>query len=145
MVALSPRGSHSFLSQDVADAALGDGHLELSFEEIGQFLLGEGQVLSLLLPQPGSPLKSHLVRVSVAVINERLPDGVLSLPKGRASLAIATAELGKVVSTEGKAQFLAKGLKVLSLVETLEKLFLGQSSLDLTGGIALHGIPPELR
>jgi hypothetical protein len=135
VVALSPRASHSFLSQDVADAALGDGDLELVFKEISQFLLSDGWVLSFLLPQPGPTLRSYLVWVSVAVINKRLP--------GRASLPIATAELGKVVSTEGKARFLAKGLKVLPLVETLEELFLGQSSLDLTDGIALHGIPPE--
>jgi hypothetical protein len=114
---------------------LGDGDLELVFEEIGQFLLGEGQVLSFLLPQPGPTLRSHLVRVTVAVVNERLP--------GRASLMVATAELRKVVSTEGKAQFLAKSLKVLPLVETLEELFLSQSSLDLPGGVALHGVPPE--
>jgi hypothetical protein len=69
------------------------------------------------------------------VVNECLP--------GRAPLTVATAELGKVVSTEGKTQFLAEGLKVLSLLETLEELLLGQSSFDLTGGVAFHRVPPE--
>jgi hypothetical protein len=134
-VALSPGDGHPLLSQYVADAALGDGLLELVSEEDSQLLLGEGRVLSFLLPQPGPTLRSHLVRVTVAVVNERLP--------GRASLAVATAELGKVVSTERKAQFLAESLKVLSPGEALEELLLGLSSFDLTGGVALHGIPPE--
>jgi hypothetical protein len=47
---LPSRDGHSLLSQYVADAALGDGLLELGFEEGSQFLLGEGQVLSFLLP-----------------------------------------------------------------------------------------------
>jgi len=131
---LSSRDGHSLLSQYVADAALGDGLLELGFEEGSQFLLGEGQVLSFLLPQPGPTLRSHLVGVTVAMVNERLP--------GRPSLAVATAKLGKVVSTEGKVQFLAEVLKVLSPVEALKKLLLGQSSLDLTGCVVLHGVPP---
>jgi len=143
VVALSPRNSHSFLSQDVADTALGDRHLELGFEEIGQFLLREGQVLPLLLPQPSSTLRSHLVSMPASVINERLPGSVLSLPKGRASLVVATAEIRKRPPAEGKAQFLAEGLKVLSLVEAQEELLLPQSSFDLTGGVSLHGIPPE--
>jgi hypothetical protein len=49
-VTLPSRDGHSLLSQYVADAALGDGLLELGFEEGSQFLLGEGQVLSFLLP-----------------------------------------------------------------------------------------------
>jgi len=132
---LSSGDGHPLLSQYVADAALGDGDLELVFEEIDQFLLGEGRVLSFLLPQPDPTLMSHLVRVTVPVVNEYLPGG--------ASLAIATAKLGKVVSTERKAQLLAEGLKVPSLVEALEELLLGQNSFDLTGGVALHGVPPE--
>jgi len=114
---LSSRGSHSFLSQYVADAALGDGDLELGFEEIDRVMLSQGRALSLLLPQPGATLRSHFVRVTVAMVNERLPGGVLSLPKGRASLAVARAEVRKRPAAEQKAQFLAKGLKVLSLVE----------------------------
>ena len=114
---LSSSGGHSFLSQYVADPALGDGDLELVFEAIGKFLLGESRVLSLLLPQPGPTLRSHFVRVTVAMVNERLPGGVLCLPKGRASLAVATAEVRKRPPAEEEAQFLAKGLEVLSLVE----------------------------
>jgi hypothetical protein len=113
---------------------LGDGHLELDFEEIGQFLLGEGRVLSFLLPQPGPTLRNDLVRVAMAMVNERLP--------GRTSLTIATAQLRKVVPAEGKVQFLTEVLKVLSLVKALEKLLLGQSPLDLTGSVAFHGVSP---
>jgi hypothetical protein len=69
------------------------------------------------------------------VVNERLP--------GRTSLAVATAKLGKIVSAERKAQFLAEVLKVLSPIKALEKLLLDQSSFDLTGGVALHEVPPE--
>ena len=114
---MSSRGSHSFLSQYVADVALGDGDLELGFEEIDQVMLSQGRALSLLLPQPGPTLRSHFVRVTVAMVNERLPGGVLCLPKGRASLAVATAEVRKRPPAEEEAQFLAKGLEVLSLVE----------------------------
>jgi hypothetical protein len=94
VVALSPGNSHSFLSQDVAYAALGDGFLELAFKEIGQFLLREGRVLSFLLPQPDPTLRSHLVRVAVAMVNECFP--------ARPSLAIATAEVRERSSAEGE-------------------------------------------
>jgi hypothetical protein len=114
--------------------ALRDGHLELDGEEPGQFLLSESRVPSFLLSQPGPTLRRGLVRMTVAVVNEGLP--------ARASLAVAAAELRQVVPAEGKAQFLAEGVKVLPLVEAQEKLLLGQSSFDLTGGVALHGIPP---
>jgi len=134
VVALSPRSSHSLLSQYVADTALGDGFLELVFKEGSQFLLSEGRVLSFLLPQPAPPLKSHLERVTMPVVNERFPGG--------ASLAMATPEVRKRPPAKGKAQLLTEVLEVLSLVEALENLLLGQSSLDLTGGVALHGIPP---
>jgi len=110
--------------------------LELGFEEGSQFLLGEGQVLSFLLPQPGPTLRSHLVRVTVAMVNERFP--------GRTSPSVATAKVRKRPPTEGKTQFLAEVLEILSLVEALEKLFLGQCSSDLPGGVALHEIPPWL-
>jgi hypothetical protein len=68
--------------------------MELSFEEMSQFLLGEGRVLALALPQPGPTFRRHLVRVTMAMINERLP--------GRTSLAIAMAELGQIVPAEGQ-------------------------------------------
>ncbi len=109
--------------------------MEFVFEESGQFLLGEGQALSFLLPQPGPTVGSHLVRVTMAMINECLP--------GRAALTIATTELRKVVLAEGKTQFLAESLKVLPPVEALEELLLGQSSFDLTGSVVFHGISPE--
>jgi hypothetical protein len=134
MVVLPPRDSHPFRSQHVADLALGDGLLKLGLVESGQFLLGEGQVLSLPLPQPGPPLRGGLVEVTVAMVNERLP--------GRASLTITAAELGEVVPAEEKAQFLAEGCEVLSLVETLQELLLGQSSFDLTDGVVFHWLPP---
>jgi len=134
-VVLSSRDGHSLLSQYVADAALGDGLLELGFEEGSQFPLSEGQVLSFLLLQPGPSLSGHLVRVTVAVVNERFPGGT--------SLAVATTKLGKIVSAQRKAQFLAEVLKALSSIKALEKLLLGQSSFDLTGGVALHKVPPE--
>ena len=97
---LSSRDGHSLLSQYVADAALGDGLLELGSEEGNQFLLGEGQVLSFLLPQPGLTLRRHFVSVTMPVVNECLP--------GRSPLTVATAELGKVVSTEGIGHKLSK-------------------------------------
>jgi hypothetical protein len=75
--------------------ALRDGHLELLFEELGQYLLCEGRVLSLLLPQPSSPLSRRFVRMTVAMVDECFP--------GRPSLAIATAQLGKVVPTVRKS------------------------------------------
>jgi len=137
VVALSTGNSHSFLSQYVADAALGNRDLKLDLEEIGQFLLGEGWILSFLLPQPSPTLRGCLVRVTMAVVNQGLP--------GRACLAVATPELGKVVPAERKAQFPTEGLKVFPLVKALEELFLGQSSLDLMGGVAFHRIPPGLR
>jgi len=135
VVALSPRNSHALLPQDVADTALGDGLLELVFKEGSQFLLGEGRVLSLLLPQPDLSLRCHFVRVTMPVINERFPEG--------ASLAIATAEVRKRPPAEGKAQLLAEVLELLSPVEAVEDLLLGQSSSNLTGSVALHEIPPE--
>jgi len=122
---------------------LGNGDLKLGLEEIGQFLLGEGWILSFLLPQPGPTLRGCLVRMTMAVVNQGLPGGALSLSKGRACLAVATPELGKVVPAERKAQFPTEGLKVFPLVKALEELFLGQSSLDLMGGVAFHGIPPR--
>jgi hypothetical protein len=134
MVVLSPRDRHPCHSEHVADLALGDALLELGLVESGQFLLGEGQVLSLPLPQPSPPLRSGLVEVTVAMVNERLP--------GRASLAITAAELRAVVPAEGQAQFLAEGCPVLSLVEALQKLLLGQSSFDLTDGVVFHWFPP---
>jgi hypothetical protein len=134
MRALSPRDSHPFRSEHVADLALGDGLLKLGLVESGQFLLGEGQVLSLPLPQPGPPLRSGLVEVTVTMVNDRLP--------GKASLAITAAELREVVPAEGKAQFLAEGFEALSLVEALQKLLLGQSSFDLTDGVVFHWLPP---
>jgi hypothetical protein len=91
---LSPGNSHPFLSQDVADAALGDGLLELVFKEISQFLLREGQVLPLLLPQPSSTLRSRLVCMPPSVVNECFP--------ARPSLAIATAEVRERSSAEGE-------------------------------------------
>jgi hypothetical protein len=113
---------------------LGEGFLKLLRKKSGQFLLSEGGVLSLPLAQPRLTLWSDLVGVTVPMVNEGLP--------GRASLTVATAEGGQVVSTEGQAQFLAESLKILSLVEVPEQLLLGQRSIDLTGGIALHGVPP---
>jgi hypothetical protein len=129
---LSPRDSHPLCPQYVADLALGDEYLELEFEEIGQFLLGEDRVLSFLLPQPGPTLRSHLVGVAAAMVNERLPR--------RTSLTIAMAQLRKVVPAEGEAQFLTEVLEVLPLVKALEKLLLGQSPLDLTDSVAFHGV-----
>lgn len=52
------------------------------------------------------------------------------------------AELGNVVPTEGKAQFLAQGLKVLSLVEALKKSLPSQGAIDLADSVSFHGIPP---
>jgi len=147
---LSPRDGHPFRSKYVADLALGDGLLELVFEKGSEFLLSESRVLSFPFPQPGPTLGGRLVRVAVAMVNERLPGGALSLvlsyaeglSKGRASLTVTAAELRKVVPAEGEVQFLAEALKVLSLVEALEQLLLGQGLLDLTSGVAFHGVPP---
>jgi hypothetical protein len=52
MVMLSPRESHPFFPQDVADTAWGDGDLELDFEAFGQFRLSESRALAFLGPQP---------------------------------------------------------------------------------------------
>jgi hypothetical protein len=134
---LPSRDDHPFCPQYVADVALGDGHLELRFEEVYQFLLGESRVLSLLLPQPGPTLERHLVRVTVAMVDERFPR--------RPSLTIATAEVEKRVPTEEKAQSLAEVLEILPLIEALEKLPLSQSSVDLTNGVAFHRNLPWLR
>jgi hypothetical protein len=134
MVVLSPRERHPFHSEHVADLALGDGLLKLGLVESNQCLLGEGRVLSLPLPQPGPPLRSGLVGVTVTMVNERLP--------GRAPLAITAAELRAVVPAESQAQFLAEGGEVLSPVEALQELLLGQSSFDLTDSVVFHRLPP---
>jgi len=116
---------------------LGDGLVELNFEEGGQLLLSEGRVLSLALPQPGPTLRRHFVRVAVAVVNERFP--------ARPSPPIATAELGQIVPAEEQAQLLTQGIEVLSLIQALQELLLGQSSFDLTRAVAFHSVPPRLR
>jgi hypothetical protein len=46
--------------------------------------------------------------MALAMVNERLPGGPV--------LAVAAAQLGKIVPAMGKAQFLAKSFKVLSCV-----------------------------
>jgi len=132
---LSPRDGRPFRPQDVADVALRDGRLECGSEESGQFLLSEGWVLAFSPSQPDPTLRVRLIRVTVAVVNEGLP--------GRASLTVATAKLGEIVPAEGKAQFLAEDLKVFSLIEAQEESLLRQSSFDLPGRVALHGVPPE--
>jgi hypothetical protein len=116
---------------------LGDGLVELGFEESDQFLLGEGQALSFALPQPDPTLRRHFVRVAVAVVDERFP--------GRAALAIVTAELGQIVPAEGQVQLLAQRVEVLSLIQSQQELLLGPGSFDLTGGVAFHRIPPRSR
>jgi hypothetical protein len=116
---------------------LGNGYLEFLLEALKQFLLGESQVLFLLLPQPSSALNRHFVRVATAMVNERLPSGT--------SLAVATAEVGQRAMLEGETQFPAKLLKLLSLAKTLEESFLSQGAIDLTDGVPFHGISPWLR
>jgi hypothetical protein len=114
--------------------ALGEGRLEFGFEESGQLRLREAWGLAFPLPQPGPTLGRRPVSVTLAVVNEGLPR--------RATLLVALAEVRHRPPAEGKTQFLAQGLKFLTLVEAQEELLLGQSSFDLTGGIAFHGVPP---
>jgi hypothetical protein len=114
---------------------LGDGDLELLFEEGGQLLLSEGRVLPLLLPQPDSTLRGDFVGMAMAVVDEGLPGG--------ASLTITATELGQVLPAEGEPQFLTQSVKVLPLVEAEQKLLLSQSALDLTDGVPFHGISPS--
>jgi hypothetical protein len=71
------------------------------------------------------------------MVDERLPGGT--------ALAVATAEVGQRAALEGQAQSLAEPLKLLSLVQSLEKLLLGQGSIDLADGVSLHRISPWLR
>jgi hypothetical protein len=113
---LSSGDRHSFLAQNVADLPLGERYFELLFEQSGQFLLGQGRVLVLLVPQPGSPLWRPLGSVTMTMIYQRFP--------ARSSLTIVTAQFRHIVPTVRKLQFFTEHLKVLSLVESLEKLLL---------------------
>ncbi len=114
-----------------------NGYLELLFGEPGQFLLCEGRVLSFLLPQPGLMPGRRLVGGTVATVNGCFPTGT--------SLAVAMAQLGKVVPTVGKPQFSTEIFKVLSLVEALEKLLLDVSSIDPTNSIAFRELSRRSR
>jgi hypothetical protein len=96
---------------------LGERHLKLGLEALGQFLLGEDRVLLLLVPQPNPSLRCHLVHVTVTMVDERFP--------GSTSLTIALAQLGKVISTEKKAQVPAELFKVFSSLQAIEQSFLG--------------------
>jgi len=49
MVALSSRNGHPLLAQDIAHSALRNGHLELRFVQLDQFLLDESGVRYFLL------------------------------------------------------------------------------------------------
>jgi hypothetical protein len=96
---------------------LGERHLKLGLEALGQFLLGEDRVLLLLVPQPNPSLRCHLVHVTVTMVDERFP--------GRTSLTIALAQLGQVISAETKAQVPAELFKVFSSLQAIEQSFLG--------------------
>lgn len=113
---MSSGDRHAFLAQDVADLALGDRYVELLFEQFGQFLLGQGRVLVLLVPQPSPPLWRPLGSVTMTMINQRFP--------ARSSLPVAAAQFGHIVPTVRKLQFFTEHLKILSLLESLEKLLL---------------------
>jgi hypothetical protein len=63
---------------------------------------------------------------------------------GSPSLAIATTQFRHIVPAVGEAQFFTESVKVLSSIETLEKLLLSQRTFDLSGGVAFHRIPPGL-
>jgi hypothetical protein len=63
---------------------------------------------------------------------------------GSSSLAIATAQFGHIVPAVGEAQFFTERVKVLSLIEALEKLLLSQRTFDLSRGVAFHKVPPGL-
>ena len=116
MVALSSGDRHPFLAQDIADLALRDGHFELRFEQLGQFLLGQGGVLLLLA------LAARPVALASPWKRDR-DDGQSGFP-GSSSLAIATAQFGHIVPAVRKPQFFTEHLKVFSLLESLEKLLL---------------------
>ena len=67
VVALSPRGSYTLLSQYVADAALGDGD--------------EDRVLSFLVSPPGPMLRRHLVSVTVTIVLLDIVVGLFPITK----------------------------------------------------------------
>jgi hypothetical protein len=116
---------------------LRDGHLKLGFEHVDQLLLDESGVCALLLSQPGPSLRRPLGGVTVTMVNECFPRSP--------SLVIATTQFWHIVPAVEEAQFFTESVKVLSLIETLEKLLLSQSTFDLSGGVAFHTIPPGLR
>lgn len=87
MVTLSASNGHTFCSQDVADLALGDGYPALPLETLRQLFLGERRIALFLLPEPLSTLSGHFIRVTVTMVDQRLPIGT--------ALAVSTAEIGQ--------------------------------------------------
>ena len=116
MVALSAGDRRPFLAQEITDLSLRDGHFELSLKHLGQFLLGQGWVLPLLVPQPGSSLWRPLGSVAMTMVNQGFP--------GSSSLSVAAAQFGHIVPAVRKPQFFTELPKVLSLLKSLEKLLL---------------------
>jgi hypothetical protein len=115
---------------------LRDAHLKLGFEHVDQLLLDERRVCALLLSQPSPSLRRALGDVTVTMVNECFPRS--------SSLAIATTQFRYIVPAVGEAQFFTESVEVLSLIETLEKFLLSQSTFDLSGSVAFHRIPPGL-